>query len=143
MPVRTTTCRCSARRGRIRRTAAASVVVPLTLDELNRAPAAEFAALLAGTYEHSPWVVERAFAARPFASLAALKLALVQAVRDAGADAQLALLRAHPELAGRAMEHATLTRESTHEQASAGLTRLTADDHGKLRRLNAEYQARF
>jgi N-carbamoyl-L-amino-acid hydrolase len=117
--------------------------VPLTLDELNRAPAAEFAALLAGTYEHSPWVVERAFAARPFASLAALKLALVQVVRDADADAQLALLRAHPELAGRAMEDATLTRESTHEQASAGLTRLTADDHGKLRQLNAEYQARF
>jgi N-carbamoyl-L-amino-acid hydrolase len=117
--------------------------VPLTLDELNRAPAAEFAALLAGTYEHSPWVVERAFTARPFASLAALKLALVQVVRDAGADAQLALLRAHPELAGRAMEDATLTRESTHEQASAGLTRLTADDHGKLRQLNAEYQARF
>jgi N-carbamoyl-L-amino-acid hydrolase len=64
-------------------------------------------------------------------------------VRDAGADAQLALLRAHPELAGRAMEDATLTRESTHEQASAGLTRLTAGDHGKLRQLNAEYQARF
>jgi len=64
-------------------------------------------------------------------------------VRDAGADAQLALLRAHPELAGRALANATLTRESTHEQSSAGLNRLTADDLGKLRRLNAEYQARF
>jgi len=117
--------------------------LPLTLDQLNRAPAAEFAALLAGTCEHSPWVVERAFAARPFATLAALKVALVQVVRDAGADAQLALLRAHPELAGRALANATLTRESTHEQTSAGLNRLTADDLGKLRRLNAEYQARF
>ena len=117
--------------------------MPLTLDQLNRAPAAEFAALLAGTCEHSPWVVERAFAARPFATLAALKVALVQVVRDAGADAQLALLRAHPELAGRALANATLTRESTHEQSSAGLNRLTADDLGKLRRLNAEYQARF
>jgi len=117
--------------------------LPLTLDQLNRAPAAEFAALLAGTCEHSPWVVERAFAARPFATLAALKVALVQVVRDAGADAQLALLRAHPELAGRALANATLTRESTHEQSSAGLNRLTADDLGKLRRLNAEYQARF
>ena len=117
--------------------------MPLTLDELNRATAAEFAALLTGTYEHSPWVVERAFAMRPFATLAALKLALVQVVRDAGADAQLALLRAHPELAGRAMENATLTRESTHEQSSAGLNRLTADDLAGLRRLNAEYQARF
>ena len=115
----------------------------LTLDQLNRAPAAEFTALLAGTYEHSPWVVERAFAARPFATLAALKLALVQVVRDAGADAQLALLRAHPELAGRAMENATLTRESAHEQSSAGLNRLTPDDLEKLRRLNAEYQERF
>ena len=117
--------------------------MPLTLDQMNRAPAAEFAALLAGTCEHSPWVVERAFAARPFATLAALKVALVQVVRDAGADAQLALLRAHPELAGRALANATLTRESTHEQTSAGLNRLTADDLGKLRRLNAEYQARF
>ena len=117
--------------------------MPLTLDQLNRAPAAEFAALLAGTCEHSPWVVERAFAARPFATLAALKVALVQVVRDAGADAQLALLRAHPELAGRALANATLTRESTHEQSSAGLNRLTPDDLGKLRRLNAEYQARF
>jgi len=117
--------------------------LPLTLDQMNRAPAAEFAALLAGTCEHSPWVVERAFAARPFATLAALKVALVQVVRDAGADAQLALLRAHPELAGRALANATLTRESTHEQSSAGLNRLTPDDLGKLRRLNAEYQARF
>ena len=117
--------------------------MPLTLDELNRAPAPEFAARLAGTYEHSPWVGERAFAARPFATLAALKVALVQVVRDAGPDAQLALLRAHPELAGRAMDDATLTRESTHEQSSAGLNRLTPDELGKLRRLNAEYQARF
>ena len=117
--------------------------MPLTLDQLNRAPPAEFAALLAGSYEHSPWVVERAFAARPFATLAALKHALVQVVRDAGADAQLALLRAHPELAGRALTNATLTRESTHEQSSAGLHRLTPDDLGRLQRLNAEYRARF
>ena len=55
-------------------------------------------ALLDGTYEHSPWVAERAWQARPFASLAQLKLALVQAVRDAGREAQLALIRVHPEL---------------------------------------------
>ena len=90
-----------------------------TLEQLNRASAAEFAESLCGTYEHSPWVIERAFAARPFASLAALKRALVEVVRTAGDDAQLALIRAHPQLAGRAMQTNALTRESTNEQGRA------------------------
>ncbi|HWD35542.1 MAG TPA: 2-oxo-4-hydroxy-4-carboxy-5-ureidoimidazoline decarboxylase, partial [Casimicrobiaceae bacterium] len=68
-----------------------------------------FAERLRGIYEHSPWVVERAYGARPFASLAALKRALVEVVRDAGIDTQLALIRAHPQLAGRAMQSNALT----------------------------------
>ena len=86
----------------------------LTLDQLNTASPADFSRLLASTYEHSPWIAERAAAARPFATLSQLKQALVQVVRDAGVDAQLALIRAHPELAGKAMVSKTLTAESTN-----------------------------
>jgi N-carbamoyl-L-amino-acid hydrolase len=115
----------------------------LTLPQINGATAAEFAALLDGTYEHSPWVAERAAAARPFASLAHLKHALVEAVRTAGLDAQLALIRAHPELAGKAMVSKTLTAESTNEQGKAGLTDCTPEEFARLQRLNADYNAKF
>ena len=86
----------------------------LTLSQLKEASPAQFVALLEGTYEHSPWIAERAWGARPFVSLAALKHALVAAVRDAGRDAQLGLIRAHPELAGKAMVSKQLTAESSN-----------------------------
>lgn len=114
-----------------------------TLNQLNQASAAQFATLLGGIYEHSPWIVERAYSARPFATLAALKRAMVDVVRDAGAGAQLALIRAHPPLAGEAMQTATLTRESTDEQGSAGLTRCTPEELARIGRLNVDYEARF
>jgi N-carbamoyl-L-amino-acid hydrolase len=118
--------------------------MPITLDQLNAASTREeFAALLDGTYEHSPWIAERAFDARPFASLAALKLALVQVVREAGRGAQLKLIRAHPELAGKAMVAKTLTAESTHEQGKAGLTECTPEEFALIQRLNADYNAKF
>jgi N-carbamoyl-L-amino-acid hydrolase len=118
--------------------------MPITLDQLNAASTREdFAARLDGTYEHSPWIAERAFDARPFASLAALKLALVQVVRDAGRGAQLKLIRAHPELAGKAMVAKTLTAESTHEQGRAGLTECTPDEFALIQRLNADYNTKF
>jgi len=115
----------------------------LTLQDLNAATQAEFVRLLDGTYEHSPWIAERACAKRPFASLAALELALVEVVRDAGRDAQLALIRAHPELAGKAMVAKALTAESTHEQGRAGLTACTPDEFATIQRLNADYNAKF
>ncbi|MEI7446764.1 MAG: 2-oxo-4-hydroxy-4-carboxy-5-ureidoimidazoline decarboxylase [Burkholderiales bacterium] len=115
----------------------------LTLETLNAASAAEFAVLLAGTYEHSPWIVERAAARRPFASLAALKRALVEVVREAAPEERLALLRAHPELAGRAMVSKTLTTESTDEQSRAGLTACTPEEFETLQRLNAQWNAKF
>jgi N-carbamoyl-L-amino-acid hydrolase len=117
--------------------------MPLTLPQLNAATQAEFSALLDGTYEHSRWVAEAAWAKRPFASLAALKLALVQVLREAGADAQLTLIRAHPELAGKAMVSKTLTAESTNEQGKAGLTDCTAEELQTIQRLNADYNAKF
>ena len=120
-----------------------TMIVTVTLAQLNAASATEALVLLDGTYEHSPWIVERALPQRPFASLAQLKLALVDVVRQAGRDAQLDLIRAHPELAGKAMLSKTLTAESTHEQGRAGLTDCTADEFARIQQLNAAYNARF
>lgn len=91
-------------------------------------------------FEHSPWVVERAAARLPFADLHAGLMAVVQ---DAAPDEQLALIRAHPELAGKAAIDGTLTEASTAEQASAGLDRLTAEEYDRFHALNAAYRARF
>ncbi|NIM42633.1 MAG: 2-oxo-4-hydroxy-4-carboxy-5-ureidoimidazoline decarboxylase [Hydrogenophaga sp.] len=115
----------------------------LTLDTFNAAAPAEALRLLDGLYEHSPWVVERALAKRPFASLAALKWALVQSVAGATREEQLALIRAHPELAGKAMVANALTTESTGEQSRAGLTHCTPEEFQTLQQLNADYNARF
>jgi N-carbamoyl-L-amino-acid hydrolase len=117
--------------------------VPLSLPQLNAMAQADFTAALDGTYEHSPWIAQKAWAARPFESLAQLKLALVQVVRTAGRDAQLALIRAHPELAGKAMVSKTLTAESTNEQGKAGLTDCTPDEFARIQKLNADYNAKF
>src|SRR3954464_1327784 len=100
----------------------------LTLDQLNAANDTEAAALLDGLYEHSPWIARAALAERPFISLAHLKHAMARVVREAGSDRQLALLRAHPELAGKAMVSRTLTAESTSEQGKAGLTDCTPEE---------------
>jgi 2-oxo-4-hydroxy-4-carboxy-5-ureidoimidazoline decarboxylase len=94
-------------------------------------------------FEHSPWVAEAAWRRRPFDSVAELHAALEAAMRDAPRERQLELIRAHPELAGREAEEGTLTRESTNEQSSAGLDRLTADELEALRRLNRSYRERF
>ena len=115
----------------------------LTLDLLNAASQARFTELLAGTYEHSPWVAEAAWAQRPFRSLAHLKFALAQAVSQADEAAQLALIRAHPELAGKAMAAGTLTAESTHEQQASGLTNCSPAELARITELNAAYGARF
>ncbi|MEO5770660.1 MAG: 2-oxo-4-hydroxy-4-carboxy-5-ureidoimidazoline decarboxylase [Burkholderiaceae bacterium] len=115
----------------------------LSLDRINSASLGDAAALLVGTYEHSPWVVEAALASRPFTSLAQLKLALVEAVRQAGRERQIALVRAHPELAGKAMVSKTLTAESTDEQGRAGLTECTPGEYAQLQQLNADYNAKF
>ena len=115
----------------------------LTLEQINAATADEFVALLDGSYEHSPWIAQRAASQRPFASLAQLKLALATVVRDAGRDAQLALIRAHPELAGKAMVSKTLTAESTDEQGKAGLADCTPAEFDRIQQLNTDYIAKF
>ena len=117
--------------------------MPLTLEQLNAASPAEALALLDGLYEHSPWIAEEALAQRPFRSLAHLKHALAQVVRTAELDAQLGLIRAHPELAGKAMVAKSLTAESTNEQSKAGLTACTPEEFERIQQLNAAYNERF
>lgn len=115
----------------------------LTLEQLHTVSPDEATALLDGLYEHSPWIASAAMAARPFRSLAELKAALVQVVQNASRDAQLGLVRAHPELAGKAMVSNTLTAESTNEQQKAGLTQCTPEELAHIQQLNASYGAKF
>ena len=115
----------------------------LTLEQLNAAPAAEAVALLDGLYEHSPWIAAAALAQRPFKSLAHIKHAMVQVLAEASAQSQLDLIRAHPELAGKAMVAKSLTAESTNEQNKAGLTNCTPEEFAHIQQLNANYNARF
>jgi beta-ureidopropionase / N-carbamoyl-L-amino-acid hydrolase len=125
-------------------------LAPLDLASLNRADRAAFVAALDGLYEHSPWVAEGAFDRRPsggFPHPAALKRALAEAVRAAPREQQLALIRAHPELAGKAAladpSSETLTEASRDEQARAGLQHCSAEEFARLQQLNAAYGARF
>ncbi len=104
---------------------------------------AEFVSRLAGIFEHSPWIPERAWPARPFASIDALHAAML-AVLDAASDAEkLGLICAHPELAGKEASAGTLTVASTGEQRGAGLDQCSADELQRLRGLNAAYRERF
>lgn len=114
-----------------------------TPDQINRMPPADFVAEFGGVFEHSPWVAERAAAARPFADLDALHRAMTAAVARAPREQQLALLRAHPELAGREAQAGALTDASRSEQSSLGLTALSKDETATMTRLNAEYRAKF
>jgi N-carbamoyl-L-amino-acid hydrolase len=117
--------------------------MPLTIEQLNAAGEPEAAQLLDGLYEHSPWIGEAALAHRPFRSLGHLKQVMAEIVREAGADRQLTLIRAHPELAGKAMVAKTLTSESTNEQGKAGLTDCTPEEFARIQKLNADYNAKF
>ncbi len=115
----------------------------LSLDELNRAAEAGFVARLGAIYEHSPWVAEQACAARPFASLDALAGTMAAIVAAAPDARKLALLRAHPELAGKEAEAGTLTDDSKREQAGAGLDACSADELAQIGELNRAYLEKF
>ncbi|QNP59221.1 2-oxo-4-hydroxy-4-carboxy-5-ureidoimidazoline decarboxylase [Paenacidovorax monticola] len=115
----------------------------ITLDQLNAASPEAAAQMLDGLYEHSPWIAEKALAARPFRSLAQIKHAMVRVLAEAPREARIALVRAHPELAGKAMVSNTLTAESTNEQNKAGLTQCTPEEFARIQQLNTDYNARF
>ena len=91
-------------------------------------------------FDHSPWVEARADA-RP--SSGDRHADLMAVVHDATVEEQLALIRAHPELAGKAAIDRTLTDASAAEQASAGLDRLTRQEYDRFHALNAAYRKRF
>ena len=101
-----------------------------------------FVARYGGVYEHSPWVARRAWAKRPFESVAALADAMQSTMLAASAEEQMALIRAHPELAGR-LDAAQLTESSRAEQASAGLDRVTPEQKARMQALNAAYREKF
>ena len=121
---------------------------PLSVAAVNALDGADFTARFGDVAEHSPWVAERAAAARPFATREAVVAAFVAAVREAPPESQLALIRAHPDLADRTAVakdagSADIAAASRREQAGAGLDRLTTDEFVRFRKLNARYRARF
>jgi OHCU decarboxylase len=115
----------------------------MTLDYLNTCSCDEFVRRVGPVFEHSPWIAAATGARRPFASVAALHAALCETVRAAGEEKQLALIRAHPDLVGGLALAGQLTRESTAEQASAGLDRLTPEEVALFQQNNAAYQKKF
>lgn len=116
---------------------------PVSLDTLNAADRKAFAAALGEVMELAPWVADEAYAARPFASLAALHQTMTDAVRKGGDELQRALIDGHPDLAGKAAREGKLTADSTAEQAGAGLDRLSEEEFAAFHRLNDAYRAKF
>ena len=115
----------------------------VTLAEINDGEAAAFVDILGEVFENSPWLAERAAVTRPYKSRDRLIADLVEVMNSATQDEQLALINAHPDLAGKAAQAGELTDSSTREQASVGLDQLTSEEFALFNRLNAEYQGRF
>lgn len=115
----------------------------MTLADINALDRAAFVAALGGIFEHSPWIAAEAHAAGPFPSVASLHEAMLDVVRRAPRERQLALIGAHPELAGRAMVRNELTADSSSEQSGAGLTACSPEEYATLVDLNARYNAKF
>ena len=120
-----------------------TVAGKLTPEEAGALDEQAFVDRFGATYEHSPWVAHGAWRRRPFAGFEDLARAFEATVLEAPVDRRLALVRSHPELAGREAEEGELTAESTVEQASAGLNRLSPGELSRLRELNEAYRARF
>ena len=113
------------------------------LDELNACSQADFVAALANIFEYSPWVAEQAYATRPFAGAGTLFAAMKTAVERAPDELRLALIKSHPDLADKTQRAAGLTAESTAEQNSAGLDRLSDAEYEAFERVNNAYRAKF
>lgn len=117
--------------------------INMTLSGLNECDAEKFVGFLGGVWEHSPWIASEAAAKRPFATSGELCAAMWCAVRDAAPDAQMTLICAHPDLAGKLARARVLTPESTSEQASAGLDVLTPEERETFDDLNGRYRDQF
>lgn len=112
------------------------------MDRINRMDRLEFIDTFGAVYEHSPWVAERALAKRPFANRAALVAAMHAVVAAAPREAQLALVRAHPELAGADASAGRLTAHSSGEQARLGFHALSRTEFKRMADLNRRYRER-
>lgn len=113
----------------------------MTIEQINALPHDEFVRTVGPVFEHSPWIAE--CTAGPFAGVADLHAKLVATVNAASDDDKLSLIRAHPDLVGRLALEGKLTRESTGEQAAAGLTALTDDEVRQFETFNDAYREKF
>jgi len=111
--------------------------------ELNHLSGEAFVQLVGPVFEHSPWIAEATWSRRPFASVENLHAALCETVDAASEEQQLALIRAHPDLVGKLALAGQLTKESQHEQAGAGLDRLTPEEAAWFQKSNAAYREKF
>ena len=119
------------------------MVGKISLTDLNALTLDEFVRVVGPVFEHSPWIAKMTWVAKPFASVKQLHAALTETVTFAGEAKQLALIRAHPDLVGQLALAGTLTRESTREQASAGLDKLSPAEILLFQKNNAAYQEKF
>ena len=115
----------------------------MTLTDVNALDQPAFVAALGGIVEHSPWIASGAWSQRPFASVDALHAAMMHTMMTAPELKRLALIRGHPELAGKAAIRGELTAESTTEQSGAGLTHCSPQEFARLTALNRAYNAKF
>ncbi len=115
----------------------------ISLAELNARNEAGFVAVCGPLFERSPWIAERTWTHRPFATLAALHAELVATVQRATRQEQLGLISAHPDLVGRLAREGKLSRNSAAEQAAAGLKELSASEIDQFERCNREYRDKF
>jgi OHCU decarboxylase len=113
------------------------------MTELARMDRATFLGTFDEVFEHSPWVAEGAWEAGPFAGVDDLHGAMVRVVGKAGEERQLALVRAHPDLAGKAALRGELTAASTSEQAGSGLDQLSPEELARFNELNDAYRRKF
>jgi 2-oxo-4-hydroxy-4-carboxy-5-ureidoimidazoline decarboxylase len=115
----------------------------VTLADLNRFAAAEFAAAVGDAFERAPWVAEAAAARRPYATVTDLHAAMMAVVLAQPRDRQLDFLRQHPDLAGKAARAGAVTDDSRREQASVGLDALSEEEYAQFHRLNDAYKTKF
>jgi OHCU decarboxylase len=115
----------------------------MTISQVNSLTREGFVSAVGPVFEHSPWIAEMTWDKNPFADVVNLHRALYETVEDSDEEMQLALIRAHPDLVGRLALARQLTKESTTEQASAGLDKLSPEEIALFQKQNAAYKTKF
>lgn len=115
----------------------------ISLSQLNLFSRDEFVRAVGPVFEHSRWIAEATFAKKPFANSENLHRALCETVKNSSEEKQLALIRVHPDLVGKIALAGQLTKESTNEQASAGLNKLSPEEVDLFKKQNAAYRNKF